>query len=495
VGKRLQSVTLNTNGSGYSSAPAITISPGSGSGATAASATAQIGALGLTGITLTNGGSGYNAPPVVHLTGGGGSGASATAFINYTTSPTWTVHNPLTFTGGSGYTSNPTVTFSGGSPTTPATATATITIQNTGTYKIGAINFNSSTNGGSGYTTNPIVKITDPSGLCKTGNEGTPPCATATATISGGTKFGQVYLLTSYAQTKTGARSMLQMEVAMPVLGFNPGGALTLDGPNPTIDAMPNSMNFFIKGNDANSCVETADAPHPAIDGYDDPNAPTPTSSVATIIGSLPRPDHYTGSGPTPSVANGYAALGETMTDPNNLNSILASIKTAAAAQGHSYTGPATSVALGNCPTNTSDPACQTVIDYVDGDLDLGPSTGYGILAVTGSLSWHGNFSWKGLIFAVGDGNVSFAGGGNGEIDGTVFVSKIWDSTCTGSAVAGHGNLCTSVQSPTFHWNGGGGNGIRFDHCWATNLMNQVPLGNFSSGKLGKMVSFRILPY
>ena len=117
------------------------------------------------------------------------------------------------------------------------------------------------------------------------------------------------------------------------------------------------------------------------------------------------------------------------------------------------------------------------------------------VVAVTGQLSWSGNFGWKGLIFVVGDGKLSFAGGGNGEIDGTVFVSKIWDSTCTGSPIPGHGNLCTSVEGPSFHWNGGGGNGIRFDHCWATDLMNQIPMGPFSSGKLGKMVSFRILPY
>jgi hypothetical protein len=396
-------------------------------------------------------------------------------------------------TGGSGYASAPAVSITGGDVSTPATATATVATRSTGTYTISSITLG---NAGSGYTANPIVKITDAGGLCKTGSEGSPPCAAATTTISGGTKFGQVYLLTSYAQTSTGARSMLQMEVATPVLGFNPGGALTLDGPNPTIDAMPNSNNFIIAGNDSNSCNETADSPHPAIDGYDDPNASPPTNSVATIIGSLPRPDHYTGAGPTPSVENGYAALGETMTNPDNLYSILQSIKAVALAKGTSYSSSPGSIALGTCPTgNIHDASCQTVVDYVDGDVSLGPSTGYGILAVTGHLSWSGNFSWKGLMFVVGDGNVSFAGGGNGEIDGTVFVAKIWDPGCSGSAVSGHGNLCSTVQSPTFHWNGGGGNGIRFDHCWAADLMNGIPLGSFTSGKLGKMVSFRILPY
>src|SRR5262249_43160597 len=150
---------------------------------------------------------------------------------------------------------------------------------------------------GTGYTSDPTVTIT--------GGAVTTP-ATAWAQISGGVKFGQVWLLTSYAQTKSGARAMLQMEVASPVLGIGWGGALTLDGPNPVIDAMPNSSNFTVMGQDAHSCSDPADPDHPAIDGYDDPNASPPTNSVSTIVNSLPRPLNYTGSGGTPSVQNGY---------------------------------------------------------------------------------------------------------------------------------------------------------------------------------------------
>src|SRR6185295_4016796 len=128
--------------------------------------------------------------PAVTLSGGGGSGATATAVVNTVATGFWNIDHIDVTAPGSGYTSNPTVTLSGG--------------------------------GGSG--------------------------ATARSQISGGTKFGKGWLLTSLAQTKTGARSMVQMEVASPVLGFASGGALTLDGPNPIMDAMPNSMNFGIAG-------------------------------------------------------------------------------------------------------------------------------------------------------------------------------------------------------------------------------------------------------
>ncbi len=72
----LSGISVDTGGSGYTSAPAVAITGGGGSGA-AATAVVTDGAV--TSITLDNPGSGYTSPPQVTLTGGGGSGASATA--------------------------------------------------------------------------------------------------------------------------------------------------------------------------------------------------------------------------------------------------------------------------------------------------------------------------------------------------------------------------------------------------------------------------------
>ena len=375
-------------------------------------------------ITVTSGGTGYSAssPPVVTLAGGGGSSATATATVLTMNTGSFAVGSISITTAGSGYTSNPTVTFAGG--------------------------------GGSG--------------------------ATATSQVNGGTRFGKVWLVTSFAQTRTGARAMVQAEVASAVLGFALGGALTLAGPSPVIDAMPNSNNFEIHGADANSCHETAEADHPAIDGYDDPSANPPTQSVETIIDALPRPDHYTGSGGTPSVQNGFSALGETMTTPTGLDSVMSAIYNTSGANHY------TAATVG-----TFDPASSPAssINYVDGDLSLaGNSTGRGILVVTGTLTMSGNFSWYGLIFVVGDGHVEMNGGGNGEIYGSIFVAKIWDNNTDK-------NLLSAVGSPTFNWNGGGGNGVRYDHCYATNLMTAVTLNNLNSTRPLKILSFSVLPY
>jgi len=284
---------------------------------------------------------------------------------------------------------------------------------------------------------------------------------------------------------------MLQMEISTPVMGFGFGGALTLDGPNPVIDAMPNSLNFTIMGKDKNLCNETADPDHPAIDGYDDPNASPPTHSVQDIISSLPRPDHYTGAGGTPSVQNGYASLGETLTTPTELDSFVSAMAAPTAnPPANTYPNNPSSIALGDCPTrNTDDASCRTVIDYVDGDLTLnGNGTGYGILVVRGTLTMDGNFTWYGLVLVVGDGVMHFNGGGNGQIVGMLVDAKIWDSYTTK-------NKLSSLGSPTFLWNGGGVNSVQYDHCWTTNLINAINFTPPPTTKPLKILSFRILPY
>ena len=424
VGKLLSSVTVTNGGSGYTSFPTITFGTGNGVG-TLPTGTATLGPAAsnagqVTSVTVTSPGSGYTSPPTVQFTGGGGSLADAVSALGVTTTVT------------------------------------SFTINNAG----------------SGYTADPTVTIAPP---------GTGTQATATATIGRGTNYGKVWMLTALAQTKTGARAMAQLEVASPVIGYASDGGFGLLGPNPTIGQMPNSNNFTANGNDANSCGGTAQPPHPAITGYDDPNASPPTNSVQTITNSLPRPDHYIGAGGTPSVQNGYSSLGETMTTPTGLKSLIDSIHAVASTNGTLYGNNPGSIAHGD--------ATHPVVDYVDGDL-TGSDGGYGILVVTGTLSWSGNFSWHGMVLVIGDGIANFSGGGGGTITGTMLVAKIWDSHTTK-------NLLNSLGSPTFSWNGGGSAnfGLSYDHCWSDDLMKSIPFTPAPSTKPLRILSLRLLPY
>jgi hypothetical protein len=106
--------------------------------------------------------------------------------------------------------------------------------------------------------------------------------------------------------------------------------------------------------------------------------------------------------------------------------------------------------------------SCQTPrIAYASGDISLsGATTGYGILVVTGTLNISGNFSWDGIVVAIGEGTINFSGGGSGTINGGVYLARTRDDS---------GNLLTSLGSPAFHWNGGGGNGIHYNSCYVSN--------------------------
>jgi hypothetical protein len=470
LGFPLNSITVNSEGAGYTSAPSVSISGGGGSGAAATAnvVTTTTTTYPVDSITLTSGGAGYTSAPSVVINGGGGNSAAATADVNTMNVTTYPVESITVTSGGSGYSQTvpPTVTLSGGGGA-GALATAVVSLQATGSQMVDHIDVSA---GGLAYTSNPSVTISGGGGSG----------ATAIAQIASGPKYGKVYLVTSLAQTSTGARTMLQWEVAAPVLGFADGGALTLDGPNPIIDAMPNSINFWIHGDDLNSCGETEVPPVPAITGFDDPNANPPTESVETIIDSLPHPDHYVGAGGTPSVQNGYSSLGETMGTPAGMESVISAI----------YNAPG-SVHYNPTNVNTFNPnaTVNSSITYVEGGLTLnGNGTGRGILVVTGTLVMSGNFTWYGIIFAVGDGIVEMQGGGNGQIIGSIWVAKIWDSYTTK-------NLLDSMGSPTFSWNGGGVNSIQYDHCYVTNLLTAIPLDGVNSTKPLKILSTRALPY
>ena len=73
---------------------------------------------------------------------------------------------------------------------------------------------------------------------------------------------------------------------------------------------------------------------------------------------------------------------------------------------------------------------------------------------------------------------------GNGQINGSIFVSKIWDGYATK-------NLLSNIGSPELRWAGGGGNGVFYNHCWADDMLNRFPFLPPPSTKQLKVVSTR----
>jgi len=281
-----------------------------------------------------------------------------------------------------------------------------------------------------------------------------------------------VYLLTSLAVTQSGARAMLQAETAVNYNQFTLGlgGALTLIGPSPVLGT-PHSAGFQMIGTDCPTCAPapagcntTASPPKDAIGIYD-PTGATDPSAVQTVIGDLAKPNNYIGANSSPDVHN--ANLG-TMT-ASDLNSFVSAVTSVAT---NVYGSNPSSINLGT--------AANPAINVVTGDYSMGPSTGNGILVVTGTLTISGNYSWNGLILVIGAGASVMNGGGNGQIVGGLFVANTAGGT---------------INSPTANWSGGGGNGIQYDHCWADDMLARVPYTPIMSPNGLQVVSLRTLVY
>ncbi len=391
----------------------------------------------ISGVTIANGGL-YNSAPNVTFAGANpatGSGTVTGTGVLDGAPGSGPVTALTIANGGTGYTVTPKLVIAAPSSGTTATGTASITP----TKGVTAITWS----GGSNYTSAPVVKIS--------GGGGSGAAALASVG-AGDTYAGRVYLVTAMALTASGSRAMAQMELGETYQksGFNLqiGGALSLLGPKPVFGT-PNSNPFIMNGNDANSCSETQYPAKPAIGVYDDPNNPTTPSSVKTVLDALGKPNNYIGKNSAPDIENVFASMGNPT--PGGLNSFVQAV---AAVADHTYGSNPSSIALGS--------ATNPAINVVNGDFSMGPQSGYGVLVVTGTLTFSGNYDWHGLILVIGEGASIMNGGGNGKITGAVLLAN----TSAGG---------TTLGSPNANWSGGGGNGIQYDHCWADNMLAKIP--------------------
>ncbi len=286
-----------------------------------------------------------------------------------------------------------------------------------------------------------------------TGTDATQICWNSNAQVmTGGPCSGSllpVYEVTSLAVTPNGSRRMGQVEITQDILPSLPA-ALVLDGIGPTYGTA-HSSHFGISGIDNNSCGGIAGPSLPAIDvltSTDDTN----------VTNDLFRPNNYPGVNPAPDVeVASTVQLGPYATIPG-IVSVVQSISSTA-----DYVGPSPTT-LGT----TSAPK----ITVITGNYSSG-CTGAGILVVTGNLTCSGNWSWYGTMLILG-GTFQSNGGGHGEFLGNMLLAKAYNASHTPPVpyVAGDSAVPNYPQpgSPTWDWNGGGGNGITYDSCWTNNL-------------------------
>src|SRR5437867_2412389 len=304
----------------------------------------------------------------------------------------------------------------------------------------------------------------------------------------------QIYEITALAVLPNNSQKLLQYVVAPVNFGLNFQGALTLGGQIGNFQGA-NSNQYRISGQDGSGSA-------PAVPGCTIPNPPTVNASIAVgpgldtgnnsgltnqayVTNNLPRPDHYlgcSGSCGTPGVVVSPSVVSTVQTGslstPDSLDQLVQQLKANADVVmgpnppvGPTYNNRDTTYNFGqsgpgyNWPSDMS--ASNPKVVFVDGSFDLGPTTGYGLLVVTGNFQYHGNSGWKGIILVVGDGTTTFLGngGGNGEFDGAIFAATTRDAS---------GNQLPNFGSVNFDINGGGGNGMYYNSCWI-NRVQQPP--------------------
>jgi len=240
--------------------------------------------------------------------------------------------------------------------------------------------------------------------------------------------------LTSIGQGPANSLAILQEVVQRPEVPPMPG-ALVLPGPDVIFDGA-NSNASGIAGETESAISTTSDAAE---------------ATVENNLTSISRIDNYTceagaGAG-SDCINNDLASFDPRLTTVAGIEDLAATFRSAA---NTDLPGPGPYTLTAAQVGTTSD----RKIVFVDGDATLGPVNGAGILIVTGTLTLQGNFNYNGLIMCIGEGNILRNGGGNGEMNGAIFVAKTRDAS---------GNLLSELGVPAFNTSGGGNSDIRYD--------------------------------
>ena len=109
---------------------------------------------------------------------------------------------------------------------------------------------------------------------------------------------------------------------------------------------------------------------------------------------------------------------------------------------------------------NPPNGGAQTITNYgsvasyrvavVNGDVTLGPGSGYGILLARGVVTIAGNFTWNGLVLIIGKGSLTWSAGTTGVVHGGVFVAQTLAPD--GSKLSSPGNISPDLTPATIFY-------------------------------------------
>ena len=171
------------------------------------------------------------------------------------------------------------------------------------------------------------------------------------------------------------------------------------------------------------------------------------------------------------------------MTTPSGLNAVVQAIIQNADATVPTTSGTAERTFLSNLVSSGAMSSTSPLTVVVNGDLDLTGwhNQGYGLLLVTGTLTYDPDAYWNGIVMVVGKGMVVGWKAGSGQIDGAMFVAQTLDPNTGYTTVLPGSNLGNAFVDFNHDWTSTpfpppapppppqatmGGTGIRYSNCW-----------------------------
>jgi len=284
------------------------------------------------------------------------------------------------------------------------------------------------------------------------------------AHFSNNTSAGpQALELTSLATLPNGSQKILQYLVTpVPVTLPSFPAALTLAGSVASsvvsYTAPASNNGFWVKGIDQDCSGSATGSKVPAVGVFNSTDTPVVIAGIPSTL----RSTNYPGSGATsPDVEVIYTSFPPAMRTPAGLDAVVQSIIQNADVIITPTSGPAPGSSL---PSSMYTPSPKPMTVVVNGDLDLTGwhNTGYGLLLVTGNLTYDPDASWNGIVMVVGQGQVTGFRGGSGEFDGAFLVARTRDNA--GVLLTG-----SNLGNSSVNFNAGssmGGTGIRYSNCW-----------------------------
>lgn len=281
----------------------------------------------------------------------------------------------------------------------------------------------------------------------------------------------QALEITSLAVLPNGTQKILQYIVAPNAISLPPfPAAVTLVGTDVDYTG-PNSNSWFVSGIDSINLGTCSHGSGVWAVGYSQ-NLPD-ASQTNVISGTMTtHSGNYTGQGSggvTPNAGYIGSSIPGNFQTPTGLDSVVQSITQNADAV---IPGPAKG---SNLPGSMSASNLMTVV--VNGDLDLTSwhHTGYGLLLVTGQLTYDPDASWYGIVMVIGQGLVRGSHAGTGQFVGAMFVAKTRDSS--GNLAPGPG-MPDALDGNIEFDPAMGGQGIFYSSCW---INAARPTGNYQT--------------